>query len=194
MALSEIIGVVAGQFVNAHREDRRWRREQAREREERELETERYWRDQRLRIYTAFPAAISNLRVEMRYAYDKLRDGAELDRALRERRLDLAATARNLYAPLGVVDPAYVRHQATELIRVFAESLSWTVTRWTQRPCSVWCKPSPGPPAKSSVPNRKTSLATHQNDPSPLTNTAALGSVPDLPALQRRRQAPPDFS
>ncbi|WP_037336602.1 hypothetical protein [Amycolatopsis sp. MJM2582] len=135
VALLGIIGVVAGQFVNAHREDRRWHREQAREdvrwarerrrwTEERELETERYWRDQRLRIYTAFLAAISNLRVEMRYAGDKLREGAELDRARRDRLLDLAATARDLYAPLGVVGPADVRDQATELIRVFAESLS----------------------------------------------------------------------
>ncbi len=135
VALLGIIGVVAGQFVNAHREDRRWRREQVREdvrwarerlrwAEEREFETERYWRDQRLRIYAAFLAAISNLRVEMRYAGDRLRDNAQLDGARRERLLELAATARDLYAPLGVVGPADVRDQATELIRVFAENLS----------------------------------------------------------------------
>ncbi|WP_410652360.1 hypothetical protein [Amycolatopsis sp. cmx-4-54] len=104
VALLGVTGVVAGQLVNAHREDRRWRREQVREElrwarerqrwtDERELETERYWRDQRLRIYTAFLAAISNVRVEMRYAGDTLRDGGELDRARHERLLDLAATA-----------------------------------------------------------------------------------------------------
>ncbi|UMP05406.1 hypothetical protein [Amycolatopsis sp. EV170708-02-1] len=134
VALLGIIGVVAGQLVNAHREDRRWRREQvrddvrwARERrrwaEERESETERYWRDQRLRIYTAFLAAISNLRVEMRYAGDTLQESAELDQPRRERLLDLAATARDLYAPLGVVGPADVRDQATELIRISAALL-----------------------------------------------------------------------
>ncbi|RSN24276.1 hypothetical protein DMC63_06975 [Streptomyces sp. WAC 05977] len=138
VALLGVIGVVAGQLVNAHREDRRWRREQAREdlrwarerqrwTEEREFETERYWRDQRLRIYTAFLAAISNLRAELRYVGDTLRAGAELDLARRERLLDLVATARDLYAPLGVVGPAQVRDQATELIRVFAENLDYVM-------------------------------------------------------------------
>ncbi|WP_143267172.1 hypothetical protein [Amycolatopsis thailandensis] len=134
VALLGIIGVVAGQLVNAYREDRRWRREQAREdlrwtrerqrwTEEREVETERYWRDQRVRIYTAFLAAISNVRIELRYVSDLLRDGGDLDQVRRERLLELTATARDLYAPLGVVGPADVRDQATELIGVFAKHL-----------------------------------------------------------------------
>lgn len=135
VAVLGILGVVAGQLINAHREDKRWLREQAREdlrwererqvrAEDRAHETELYWRDRRLHVYAAFLASISTVRAEMRYASDLLRENGELTQSRHQRLVELVATARDLYAPMGVVGPPEIRAEATGLIRVFARELA----------------------------------------------------------------------
>ncbi|GGS28286.1 hypothetical protein GCM10010171_21570 [Actinokineospora fastidiosa] len=130
-----IVGVIAGQLVSAHREDVRWRREQDREdlrwERERARRAEDHantvtmcWRDERLRVFTAFLAAISNVRIELRHASDHVRVHEKLPQDLRDRLLELAATCRDRYAPLGIIGPAQTRDEATELIRMFAANLT----------------------------------------------------------------------
>jgi hypothetical protein len=130
-----IIGIVAGQLINAHREDKRWRREQAREdlrwkresdrrTEDRAHDTARYWRDERVRVFSAFLAAISNVRIELRYASDWIRDHGDLPEDRRKRLVELDAMSRDLYAPLGIIGPSPVRDEGTLLIRASARQLA----------------------------------------------------------------------
>jgi hypothetical protein len=99
-----LIGIIAGQLVNAWREDRRWKRDQQRDelrwQQERDKELAKLahdsildWRDRRLSIYVEYLKSLQDLIIMM---YERIRIGTKTDVSYVERWTQVSTAYMNV--------------------------------------------------------------------------------------------------
>lgn len=119
-----IAGLLAGSWLGARREERRWQRERERDdvrwRRERELGLQRRWRDERFAAYAQFIDVMNQWEQAITEVAFAQEDDEPVDPSLIERMEQLDEQARPVLARITLVGSPGVQAQCQELVSMYA--------------------------------------------------------------------------
>lgn len=115
VAVLGIVGLVVGQLVNAWREDRRWEREQAREKDKRDHEVRTHWEKERLDAYTHFAKVLGEWRELLHEMETLLRVDQEPASSLAARIRELNGEAAVITARIALVGSLFMQARCNDV-------------------------------------------------------------------------------